>query len=146
MARHSLSDVGWKERKAGAADLKEIYRAATESEAEQALRAFEQRWDRKHPSLSKRWRPHWPEIITFLKYPAEIRKAIYTTNALESVNRSLRKISKNRGVFPHQESLLKLYYPARERIAKKRTLPSPNGSAALNRFAIDFGDRMPKLD
>ena len=146
MVRHSLSYVGWKERKAVATDLKEIYRAATEAEAERALRAFEQKWDRKYPSISKSWRTHWPELITFLKYPAEIRKAIYTTNAIESLNRSLRKISKNRGVFPHVESLLKLYYLALERMAKKWTMPITNWRAALNRFVIEFGDRMPKLD
>ncbi len=107
MVRNSLSYVGWKERKAVAADLKAIYRAATESEAEQGLQAFEQKWDRKYPSNSKSWRAHWPELITFLKYPAEIRKVIYTTNAIESLNRSLRKISKNRGVFPHQHRTLR---------------------------------------
>lgn len=146
MMRHSLNYVGWKERKAVAADLKAIYRAATVAEAEQALAAFELKWDRKYPSISKSWRTHWPELITFLKYPAEIRKAIYTTNAIESLNRSLRKISKNRGVFPHQESLLKLYYLALERIAKKWTMPIHNWGAALNRFAVEFGDRMPPLD
>ncbi len=146
MVRHSLNYVGWKERTAVAADLKAIYRAATVVEAEQALAAFEAKWDRKYPSISKSWRTHWPELITFLKYPAEIRKAIYTTNAIESVNRSLRKISKNRGVFPHQESLLKLYYLALERIAKKWTMPIAHWSEALNRFVIEFGERMPKLD
>ncbi len=146
MVRQSLSYVGWKERKAVAADLKAIYRAATEAEAEQALRAFEQKWDRKFPSISKSWRTHWPELITFLKYPAEIRKAIYTTNAIEAVNRSLRKISKNRGVFPNQESLLKLYYLALVRIVKKWTMPIHNWPDALNRFVIEFGDRVPRLD
>ena len=143
MVRNSLNYVGWKERKAVAADLKAIYRAATEAEAEQALEAFALKWDRKYPSISKSWRAHWPEIIGFLKYPAEIRKAIYTTNAIESLNRSLRKISKNRGVFPHEESLLKLYYMALDRIAKKWTMPIHNWSEALNRFAIEFGERMP---
>jgi len=145
MVRHSLSYVGWKERKAVAADLKLIYRAATEPEAERALGEFEKKWDRKYPSISKSWRAHWPELITFLKFPAEIRKVIYTTNAIEAVNRSLRKISKNRGVFPHQEALLKLYYLALERAAKKWTMPIHNWSEALNRFAIEFGDRMPPL-
>jgi putative transposase len=144
MVRHSLSYVGWKERKVVAADLKAIYRAATEAEAEQALQVFEQKWDRKYPSISKSWRAHWPELTAFLKYPAEIRKAIYTTNAIESLNRSLRKISKNRGVFPHEESLLKLYYLALERVAKKWTMPIHNWSEALNRFAIEFADRMPR--
>jgi putative transposase len=146
MVRNSLSYVGWKERKAVAADLKGIYRAATVVEAEQALGLFEKKWDRKYPSISKSWRTHWPELITFLKYPAEIRKAIYTTNAIESLNRSLRKISKNRGVFPTQESLLKLYYLALDRIAKKWTMPIHNWSEALNRFVIEFGDRVPPLD
>ena len=146
MVRHSLSYVGWKERKAVAVDLKAIYRAATVVEAERALGVFEQKWDRKYPSISKSWRTHWPELITFMKYPAEIRKAIYTTNAIESLNRSLRKISKNRGVFPNQESLLKLYYLALERIAKKWTMPILGWSEALNRFVIEFGERVPSLD
>jgi len=146
MVRHSLSYVGWKERKAVAADLKQIYRSATVAEAEQALRDFEAKWDRKYPSISKSWRTHWPELITFMKYPAEIRKAIYTTNAIESVNRSLRKISKNRGVFPNTESLLKLYYLALERIAKKWTMPIHSWREALNRFVIEFGDRVPRWD
>jgi putative transposase len=146
MVRHSLSYVGWKERKAVAHDLKRIYRAATLSEAEQALRDFEGKWDRKYPSISKSWRTNWPELITFLKYPDDIRKVLYTTNAIESLNRSLRKISKNRGVFPNQESLFKLYYLALERIAKKWTMPIYNWCAALNRFVIEFGDRVPRPD
>jgi putative transposase len=146
MVRQSLSYVGWKERKAVAADLKRIYRAATEAEAEQALRDFEVKWDRKYPSISKSWRTHWPELITFLKYPEDIRKALYTTNAIESLNRSLRKISKNRGVFPNLDSLFKLYYLALERIAKKWTMPIHNWCGALNRFVIQFGDRVPALE
>ena len=146
MVRNSLNYVGWKERKAVALDLKQIYRAATVAEAEQALGQFEQKWDRKYPSISKSWRTHWPELITFLKYPAEIRRAIYTTNAIESLNRSLRKISKNRGVFPNQEALLKLYYLALERIVKKWTLPIHNWREALNRFVLEFGNRMPALN
>jgi putative transposase len=146
MVRNSLCYVGWKERKEVAADLKAIYRAPTLAQAEQALGEFEQKWDRKYPSISKSWRTHWPELITFLKYPAEIRRAIYTTNAIESVNRSLRKITKNRGVFPNQESIFKLYYLALERMTKKWTMPIHNWSEALNRFAIAFGDRMPAQD
>ncbi len=146
MVRQSLSYVGWKERKAVAADLKLIYRAATQAQAEQALSDFEVKWDGKYPSISKSWRRHWPELITFLKYPQEIRKALYTTNAIESLNRSLRKISKNRGVFPNTESLLKLYYLALERIAKKWTMPIRNWCEALNRFVIELGDRVPALE
>jgi putative transposase len=146
MVRQSLSYVGWKERKEVAADLKRIYRAVTEAEAEQSLRDFEVKWDRKYPSISKSWRTHWPELITFLKYPQDIRKALYTTNAIESLNRSLRKISKNRGVFPNLDSLFKLYYLAMERIAKKWTMPIHNWCGALNRFVIEFGDRVPVLE
>jgi putative transposase len=146
MVRHSLNYVGWKERKAVAADLKDIYRAATQSQAEQALNDFAAKWDAKYPSISKSWRSNWPELITFLKYPADIRKALYTTNAIESVNRSLRKISKNRGVFPSPEALLKLYYLALDRICKKWTMPIHNWCAALNRFIIEFGDRVPRLN
>jgi putative transposase len=146
MVRNSLSYVGWKERKAVAADLKQIYQAATLAQAEQALKDFGAKWDRKYPSISKSWLANWPELITFLKYPADIRKALYTTNAIESLNRSLRKISKHRGVFPNQESLLKLYYLALERIAKKWTMPIHNWCAAINRFVIEFGDRVPPLE
>ena len=146
MVRHSLNYVGWKERKAVADDLKQIYRAATEAEAQQGLTAFEQKWDHKYPSIGQSWRTHWLELTTFFQYPAEIRKVIYTTNAIESLNRSLRKISKSRGVFPSQESLLKLYYLALERIAKKWTQTIYDWHGALNRFTIQFGDRVPQPD
>ena len=144
MVRYSLSYVGWKERKAVAGDLKAIYRAATAAEAELALTAFEEKWGRKFPSIGKSWRAHWPELITFMKYPAEIRKAIYTTNAIESVNRSLRKVTKNRGVFPNTDALIKLYWLALERAAKKWTMPIHHWVEALNRFTLEFGDRMPR--
>lgn len=145
MVRHSLSYVGWKERKAVAADLKPIYQAATLAQAEAALEAFEAKWGEKYPSIPKSWRAHWPELVTFLSYPEEIRRVIYTTNAIESLNRSLRKISKNRGLFPSQQSMFKLFYLALERIAKKWTMPIQNWSQALNRFALEFGDRVPPM-
>lgn len=146
MVRYSLSYVSWKERKAVATDLKAIYRSATVSEAEQALENFAEKWDGKYPSISKSWRVHWSDLITFFDYPPEIRKVIYTTNAIEGVNRSLRKVSKNRGVFPHSQSVFKLYYLALERIAKKWTMPIQNWNQALNCFAIEFEERMPRLD
>ena len=146
MIRNSLRYVGWKNRKIVAADLKTIYGAKTTEEAELALDAFAKKWDKEFPSISKSWRDKWHNLTPFFAFPADIRKAIYTTNAIESVNRSLRKISKNRGVFPHQEALLKLYYLTLDRIMKKWTMPIHNWSAALNRFAIEFGDRMPTLD
>ncbi len=138
MVRNSLNYVNWKERKEVASDLKKIYRSATETEAQEALEEFEGKWDPKYPSISKSWRRHWADLMTFLKYPPEIRKAIYTTNAIEGVNRSLRKISKNRGVLPHEASVLKLYYLALHRISKKWTMPIQNWKDALNRFAIEF--------
>ena len=146
MVRYSLSYVSWKERKAVATDLKAIYRSATVSEAEQALENFAEKWDGRYPSISKSWRAHWSDLITFFDYPPEIRKVIYTTNAIEGVNRSLRKVSKNRGVFPHSQSVFKLYYLALERIAKKWTMPIQNWNQALNCFAIEFEERMPRLD
>jgi len=144
MVRHSLGYVGWKERKLVAADLRKIYQAGTVVEAEAALAEFERKWDRKYPSISKSWRTHWANLMTFFDYPPEIRKVIYTTNAIESLNRSLRKVSKNRGLFPHSHALLKLYYLALQRIALKWTKPVSNWCQALNRFAIEFGDRFPK--
>lgn len=144
MVRHSLSYVGWKERAQVARDLKPIYTAVNEAGAEQALVEFETKWGRSYPSIVKSWRANWTQLVTFLKYPAEIRKVIYTTNAVESLNRSLRKVSKTRGAFPNKEALLRLYYLALERIAKKWTKPILNWYAALNRFTIEFGDRVPK--
>jgi putative transposase len=144
MVRQSLCYVGYKERKEVAGDLKEIYRAATVELAETALTAFETKWDKKFPSIGRSWRSNWAQLITFLDYPPEIRKVLYTTNAIESVNRSLRKISKTRGVFPNQDALLKLYFMAMDRITKKWTRPVLDWAGALNRFTIEFGDRVPK--
>ena len=144
MVRQSLCYVGYKERKEVAGDLKEIYRAATVELAETALTAFATKWDKKFPSIGRSWRSNWAQLITFLDYPPEIRKVLYTTNAIESVNRSLRKISKTRGVFPNQDALLKLYFMAMDRITKKWTRPLVDWAGALNRFTIEFGDRVPK--
>ena len=144
--RSSLKYVSYKDRKEVAAALKLIYNAPTAEAGWTALQNFRALYDARFPSIGRSWEAAWDELSPFFDYPPEIRKIIYTTNAIESVNRSLRKISKNRGVFPHQESLLKLYWLALERIAKKWTMPIANWSEALNRFAIEFGERMPKLD
>lgn len=141
--RNSFKFVAWKDRKAVAKDLKPIYKAATEEEAEANLEAFEQKWDGKYPSISKIWRDNWEHIIPFFAYPEEIRKVIYTTNAIESVNRSVRKIIKNRGAFPSDEAATKLIYLALRNIAKKWSRPIMDWKAALNRFVIMFGDRVP---
>jgi len=144
MVRHSLNYVSWKQRKEVAADLKRIYRSTTAEEGEATLAAFEQKWNATHAPIAQSWRRNWPRIIPFFDYPPEIRKVIYTTNAIESVNMSLRKITKNRGSFPSDEALLKLFYLALRNIAKKWTMPIHDWKAALNRFTIQFEERMPQ--
>lgn len=143
MVRHSLNFVGWKQRKEVAADLRNIYTAATESEAETRLDEFAEKWDAKFPMISKSWRANWGRVIPFFAHPPEIRKVIYTTNAIESLNSSLRKVTKTRSSFPNDEAVLKLLYLALRNIAKKWTMPIQNWKAALNRFAIIYEDRVP---
>jgi putative transposase len=143
MVRHSLNFVGWKQRKEVAADLRKIYTAATESEAETRLAEFAEKWDDKFPMIAKSWRANWARVIPFFAHPPEIRKVIYTTNAIESLNMSLRKVTKARSSFPNDEAVLKLLYLALRNIAKKWTRPIQNWKAALNRFAIIYEDRMP---
>ena len=143
MVRHSLNYVSWKHRKAVATDLKRIYQAASAEEAEQQLDAFAETWDGAYLAISQSWRRHWARIIPFFAYPTEIRKVIYTTNAVESINMSLRKVTKNRGSFPNDDAVVKLFYLALRNIAKKWTMPIRDWKAALNRFTILFEDRMP---
>ena len=144
MVRNSLNYVGWKMRKVVAADLRSIYTAATEGEAQIRLQAFEDKWGVEYPTIVKSWRANWARITPFFEYPPEIRKVIYTTNAIESVNMSLRKITKNRGSFPSDDALLKLFYLALNNISKKWTMPIRDWKAALMRFTIQFEERMPK--
>jgi len=143
LVRHSLNFVGWKQRKEVAADLKLIYRAATESEAEQRLTEFGLKWDAKFPMIAKSWRANWTRVIPLFAHPPEIRKIIYTTNAIESLNMSLRKVTKARGSFPNDEAVSKLLYLALRNIAKKWTMPLNNWKDALNRFAILYENRLP---
>ncbi len=143
MVRHALNYVPFKDRRKVAADLKAIYSAATVDEAETQLLRFGEIWDEKYPSISQSWQRNWDRITPFLAYPEDIRKAIYTTNAIESLNRSLRKIIKNRGAFPTDDAAVKLLYLALHNAAKKWTMPIRFWKRALNRFAILFGDRMP---
>jgi putative transposase len=144
MVRYSLNFVGWKLRKTVAADLRTIYTAATVEEAEMHLAEFDAKWGMEYPSIVQSWQRNWPRIVPFFDYPAEIRKVIYTTNAIESVNMSLRKVTKNRGSFPNDDALIKLYYLALRNISKKWTMPIQNWKAALNRFTIMFDERMPQ--
>lgn len=145
MVRNSLNFVSWKTRKEVAADLRLIYQSATVEDAEQRLTEFEDKWDSQHPPIAQIWRRNWARVIPFFDYPPEIRKVIYTTNAIESINMSLRKIIKNRSSFPTDEAASKLLYLALNNISRKWTMPIHDWKAALNRFTIQFEDRMPTL-
>lgn len=145
MVRHSLNYVSWKQRKEVAEDLKSIYQAPTVEMAEANLEAFAAKWDGSHPTIARSWRNNWERIIPLFSYPPEIRKAIYTTNAIESLNMSLRKVTKNRGHFPNDDAMFKLLYLALKNIAKKWTMPIRDWKAALNQFTIMFEDRMSNL-
>ena len=145
MVRHSLNYVSWKKRPEVAADLKRIYTAATADEAEQRLGEFEAKWDDDYLPIGQSWRRNWQRVIPFFDYPPEIRKVIYTTNAIESVNMSLRKLTKNRGSFPSDEALLKLFFLALRNISLKWSMPIHDWKAALTRFTIEFGDRLSDI-
>ncbi|MYN21251.1 IS256 family transposase, partial [Rugamonas sp. FT107W] len=144
MVRNSLNFVPWKAQKEVAADLKLIYSAATVEEAEIRLTEFEEKWDKQYKPISQSWRRNWTRVIPFFDYPPEIRKVIYTTNAIESINMSLRKVTKARSSFPTDEAVSKLFYLALNNISKKWTMPIRDWKAALNRFAIQFEDRVPQ--
>ena len=141
--RNSLKYVLWKERKAVARDLRAIYAAATVSEAEQALDRFSAGWDAKYPAIGPSWRADWQRLTVFFNYSPEIRKVIYTTNAIESLNYSLRRLLKTRGAFPNDDSIVKILFLAINRVAKKWTMPIRDWRSALNQFVILFGDRVP---
>jgi len=142
MVRNSLKFVPWKDYKAITADLKRIYQSVTEDEALMALDQFEQRWDSKYPNISRSWRNNWQNVSTIFNYPEDIRKAIYTTNAIESLNSVIRKAIKKRKLFPHDDSAKKVVYLAIEQASKKWTMPIRNWKSALNRFMIEFEDRL----
>jgi transposase-like protein len=141
--RNSFKYVAWKDRKAVAKDLRAVYGAGTLVEAEEALERFSETWDSKYPAISPSWRADWERLTVFFDYSPEIRKVIYTTNAIESLNYSLRRRLKTRGSFPNDDSILKILYLAINRVSKKWTMPIRNWKAALNQFVILFGDRVP---
>jgi putative transposase len=143
MVRNSLRFVGWKQKKEVAQDLRMIYTSPNENEAERALEEFAAKWDDKFPAISKSWYANWVRVIPFFSHPQEIRKIIYTTNAIESLNMSLRKVTKTRSSFPNDDALLKLLFLALRNIEKKWTKPVPDWQAALNRFAIIYEGRIP---
>lgn len=142
MVRNSVKFVPWKDYKQVTADLKQIYQSVTEEEALKALDAFAERWDGKYPQISKSWRSHWHNLSTLFDYPEDIRKAIYTTNAIESLNSVIRKAIKKRKLFPSDEAARKVVYLAILDASKKWTMPIRNWKAALNRFMIEFEDRL----
>jgi len=142
MVRNSLKLVPWKDYKGVTQGLKQIYQSATEAEASAALDDFATIWDHKYPQISKSWRTHWDNLITIFDYPPQIRKAIYTTNAIESLNSVIRKATKKRKLFPTDDSALKVVYLAINQASKKWTMPIQNWKLALNRFSIEFGDRV----
>ena len=141
LMRNCLKYVPWKDKKQVAADLKPIYQAATIEEAEGALDAFSQEWDDSYPAISQIWLRHWEHVIPIFDYPMAIRRVIYTTNAIESLNRSFRKIIKTKAVFPDEESVFKLLYLSMKNIIKKWNRPIRDWTAAASHFAILFPER-----
>jgi putative transposase len=146
LVRASLNYVNWKQRKEVAGDLRSIYQAGTAADAEIRRDEFALKWDASYPMVSQIWRRNWERIVPFFAYPSEIRKVIYTTNTIESLNMSLRKIIKMRGSFPNEDAAMKLLYLALRNAAKKWTMPVRDWGGALNRFSILWPDRMPALE
>lgn len=145
MVRNSLKFVPWKDYKAVTTDLKKIYQSATEEDALGSLEEFADRWDEKYPQISKSWRSNWENLNTLFEYPPEIRKAIYTTNAIESLNSVIRKATKRRKIFPTDDSAKKVIYLAIQEASKKWTMPIRDWKSALNRFMILFEDRIAEF-
>lgn len=141
--RNSLKYVTWKDRKAVAADLRAIYTAPALESAEAALAEFAHRWGEQYPAIAPSWERNWERLTPFFDYPPAIRKVVYTTNAIESLNYSLRKVIKGRGAFPHDDAIRKLLYLGLRNVSKKWTMPIRDWKAALNQFIILFGDRVP---
>jgi putative transposase len=143
LVRNSLRYVADKDSRPVVTDLKRIYQAPTLAQAERALETLAECWDHKYPSLSTLWLRHWEQVITIFDYPEDIRRAIYTTNAIESLNSVIRKAINNRRIFPSDRSAFKIIYLAIEQAAKKWTMPIKDWKQALNRFAIQFEGRLP---
>lgn len=142
MVRNAVKYVPWKDYKPVTADLKNIYQAITEEQALLALDKFCEKWDQKYPQIGKSWSANWNNLNTLFNYPADIRKAIYTTNAIESLNSVIRKVIKKRKLFPNDDAAKKAIYLAIKDASKKWTMPIRNWKPALNRFVIQFEDRL----
>ncbi len=146
LVRFSPAYVSYKDRKAVVTDLKLIYRAATGEEAELKLSEFAATWDARYPSITKSWKANWSRVIPMFGFPDDIRRAVYTSNAIESLNMSLRKVIKTRASFPNDNAAFKLLYLALQNIAKKWTMPIRNWSQAMQAFSIIFEGRVPTLE
>ena len=143
LVRAALKYVKDKDSREVVADLKAIYRAATAAEAERALDRFAEKWDGKYPTISKQWRLRWADIVAMFEFPPAIRKAMHTTNAIESVNGVIRKFTRNRKQYPSADSAVKLIYLAISEASRKWTMPIVGWKQALNHFAILFEGRLP---
>jgi transposase-like protein len=144
MVRNSTRFVSYKDLKKVCADLRAVYSAASEEAGRDALEAFGTMWNAKYPMICQSWNAHWDDLSEFFNYPPEIRKAIYTTNAIESLNYQLRKVTKNRSTFPNDDAIFKILYLAIRNASEKWTMPIREWGMALNQFAIIFGkERVP---
>ncbi len=141
MIRNSLKYVSYKDRKKISCDLKKIYSSVTMQDAENELEIFAEKWDAQYSSISKKWRSNWDNLITIFDYPEDIRKVIYTTNAIESLNSVIRKSIKNRKIFPNDNSAFKVIYLAVQQASKRWTMPLRNWKPAMNRFLLEYGER-----
>ena len=143
LIRSSTRQVAWKEMKEVTRDLRRVYTASTADDAERELGVFDQKWGLRYPMIAKSWRAVWGNVIPFFKFPDDIRRAIYTTNVIESVNSTIRHITNNRALFPNDEAVFKLLYLALNNASKKWTMPIRNWKQALQQFAILFDGRVP---
>ena len=143
MVRNSVKYVPYKDRKAVTGDLKEIYLAPSEDAAFAALEKFSEKWDGKYPAISKSWRSRWNEVIPYMKFSPDIRKVIYTTNSVESLNFTLQRNLKTRLSFPNDEAAMKLIFMILQRISKRWTMPLRNWGEVMHQFSVIYGDRVP---
>lgn len=140
--RNSLRYVSWKERKSMAKDLRKIYEAATEQDGATALDEFAEKWDKRYPHISASWRSNWDEIVTFFKFPPEIRTMVYTTNPIESLNRMIKKVTKNKAIFPNDQALIKQVFLAVQEASRKWTFRQRDWAMIYSQLMIFFGDRL----
>jgi putative transposase len=143
MIRNSLRFVSYRDRKAIAKDLRTIYTAGSREEALAALEAFEQKWTRRYPMIGSSWHQNWERVVPFLDFPPDVRRVIYTTNAIESLNSTLRKLVHYRGHFPTDEAVIKLLYLALTNLEKRWDRTIRDWNNVLGQFSIFFKDRIP---